>query len=495
MLISEVFQLNERYEDIGQSLAKYKDHDDIYFQMSNIPKLGINPQSNYDTPLGIYAYPLKEMYQSLCNNDLPFANDRKYVIVLKTRKNIIDLYDYNESNYKKDLEKIKQKYAEKFLDLIMYDYREKFAVEQRYNTNNLEEIKNKNENLAYYDAITKILEIVPDYGIGTARKFLAHPLNVDRLLKDGKINLKTSDKLEEIINNYYKVDLQSPYLSQDIDNIFNLWAGEAHFDSPAGKFWNIIRMLSIEIGKEYGKKSSIVWNNIMRSLGYYGVSDKAGLGIIHRNEPTQAVFFSSEAIQMLEILPNVHKISLEKNESLDIDTLQHLIGIMTETNNKKEQFLLDIILNNVETLLDTGKCRGAKVADPQKFIESIPPYFGKFIYQMSFQPIVVKDEKRKKLLSLLLWYLKHKEIHNLKNDTTFIFVLFSNWTTFPMKTFFNNKTWCHIVTLPEVIDMVLRTRSKISIVQLLNDMIDVDPDNPVTLAYKKATENITERNW
>lgn len=39
-------------------------------------KLGINPKSNFSTPIGIYAYPLKEYWEEIREYQIPFAKDR-----------------------------------------------------------------------------------------------------------------------------------------------------------------------------------------------------------------------------------------------------------------------------------------------------------------------------------------------------------------------------------------------------------------------------------
>ena len=43
---------------------------------------------------------------------------------------------------------------------------------------------------------------------------------------------------------------------------------------------------------------------MLRSLGYEGFTDKTGMGVIHKNEPTQAVFFSIKPIKLVEIIKN-----------------------------------------------------------------------------------------------------------------------------------------------------------------------------------------------
>ena len=54
------------------------------FTMTQIQKVGINPMTDYDTPAGVYAYPLnRDYYNKLIKNDLPFATNAPYCNVLK----------------------------------------------------------------------------------------------------------------------------------------------------------------------------------------------------------------------------------------------------------------------------------------------------------------------------------------------------------------------------------------------------------------------------
>ena len=75
---------NKKVSTIDQLLAIKEKHgtDNIFVTFTQIPKLGANPRSEYDTPIGIYSYPL----QYVINNsivDVPFAGNSPYIIVFK----------------------------------------------------------------------------------------------------------------------------------------------------------------------------------------------------------------------------------------------------------------------------------------------------------------------------------------------------------------------------------------------------------------------------
>jgi hypothetical protein len=70
-----------------------------YFDSSNVKqtKIGINPKSRYDTPNGIYTYPLYRMWSDIRKEvQIPFAGDRPFVYFIKPIGNHIE--DINNMN-------------------------------------------------------------------------------------------------------------------------------------------------------------------------------------------------------------------------------------------------------------------------------------------------------------------------------------------------------------------------------------------------------------
>ncbi len=52
-----------------------------------IPKFGINPGSQYNTPNGIYSYPLNSaMFRKFKHGELPFAQDKPYFSIFKVQE-------------------------------------------------------------------------------------------------------------------------------------------------------------------------------------------------------------------------------------------------------------------------------------------------------------------------------------------------------------------------------------------------------------------------
>jgi hypothetical protein len=76
----------------------------FFFTMTSINKIGINPQSQYNTPIGIYSYPLtQEYYEKLIKSKLPFAGNQRYINLFSISDSVNNLsyYDNLSSDYKK----------------------------------------------------------------------------------------------------------------------------------------------------------------------------------------------------------------------------------------------------------------------------------------------------------------------------------------------------------------------------------------------------------
>lgn len=82
-------QLNPKHSFTNEMIRRLKDADflpstnvqNAFVSFTSLEKLGINPSTEYYTPVGIYAYPLKYVYNEIGEKDtawLPFAGDKPY---------------------------------------------------------------------------------------------------------------------------------------------------------------------------------------------------------------------------------------------------------------------------------------------------------------------------------------------------------------------------------------------------------------------------------
>ena len=321
-----LFEMSTRYKrETGESLPrwqerlkKYEDMGDCFIHFSHFNKFGLNPQNRYNTPTGFYAYPLNTLYMQ------DFGADRPYMIIFKIKdmSSTLVLQDYTNDQLDNDLEKMAQMYpkqAAMILDAknsegspgatLWETISEVITSKQRA----FEITKGNVDNPAYLDgnnpkghsSIAKreaIYGFMSNYGskdeaISAAKDLndlksgfasaLAGPKLWDRYLKHIKGKRDETKFVDYLKDRLVKSIIALPWDGGDI--------GEMKRSSQ-----HVVNELSSEKTK------------IFRALGYTGVVDGlvgAGEGIIHPNEPTQAVFFDLSSLQHLE--------TIEKTPSMD----------------------------------------------------------------------------------------------------------------------------------------------------------------------------------
>lgn len=75
----------QMFVDILKDVRNRYPSDDLYLRMTNIPKLGVNPQTEYSTPLGLSSYSLDYAISLLeSGRRLPYRDNQPYGIVFKS---------------------------------------------------------------------------------------------------------------------------------------------------------------------------------------------------------------------------------------------------------------------------------------------------------------------------------------------------------------------------------------------------------------------------
>ena len=108
-------------------LLKYKDNPNVYISMTELPKLGINPTSLWDTPNGIYCYPLQAIWRvykvdaARTLSELPFKMNAPYIQVFEWngKGNVVNISAYSESDLTRDVNKLKKMFPSA-IDRIQY---------------------------------------------------------------------------------------------------------------------------------------------------------------------------------------------------------------------------------------------------------------------------------------------------------------------------------------------------------------------------------------
>lgn len=76
-------------------------------------------------------------------------------------------------------------------------------------------------------------------------------------------------------------------------------------DDPSdfGRLWYATGWIAKLVGSAEGRDVGVVWNEVFRKrLGYSGLYDS--MEVIHPNEPMQALFFSMDGLEVLEMIHN-----------------------------------------------------------------------------------------------------------------------------------------------------------------------------------------------
>jgi hypothetical protein len=101
-------------QNVFDAIQKYVSDSPTHFiSFINVQKLGINPQSKYDTPIGIYSYPLTtEIFSQFKESRLPFAGGTKFfaLFVPSDKGMHLNLKDVDESFLNQSIEKIMRLY-------------------------------------------------------------------------------------------------------------------------------------------------------------------------------------------------------------------------------------------------------------------------------------------------------------------------------------------------------------------------------------------------
>jgi hypothetical protein len=253
-----------------------------FFSMTHVNKLGINPQSHYDTPLGIYAYPLnQEFYDMLVLKQLPFQMEAPYIQIFipKPNANIINL-DFDEQKF---------------------------------------------------DELYSILKKEVDGWTGDSKYF----------------------------ENIYKKAVKTAYETE-----------------PASIFWNLTRLLA--------NKNPLKWRSLFMSIGIDGFYDP-GLSIIHKNEPSQAVFFKLSALEHLDALVNP-VLKNKKPPKLEI--------FKTQIENHNVNWIANILnhFENGSEIRDLLKLMSRnliiKILSHPKFPSNFTrPFMGEYLFSATKKPI------------------------------------------------------------------------------------------------------------
>ena len=251
-------------ETVLDYFTKNETSNDVFIRFADLPKLGINPIGQYDTPTGIFGYSLASSVKYYGDRDstnqktmkdvvnFPFAADQPYAIFFKFTGplRLLDSGTYSYANLSRDVQqliKIWDKQEPKLFEVNPYD-------------------KTTEKALVAY--LTKFH--IPHSNVTLGQLQALHDA----------IHMASSD------NDY-----------------------EHLVEHPLGLLWTLTRMVAYRLVKiknaaDFKKSRPPMWTKVLLSLGIGGIRDN-GEGIIHTNEPAQTWIASGAYCQLLKIFKNV----------------------------------------------------------------------------------------------------------------------------------------------------------------------------------------------
>lgn len=267
-----------KYSEGGQ----YVSHKDLYVSFTSIPKIGINPKSEWGTPNGIYTYPLDYYIEVENDTGVPYkGEDPRYVNILRASGNIVNLSKYTMDEYRVAF------------DSIVNILRKNSKIEEYISLEDSSEFFDAIARSSLYDTPGGLL-----WNLTRISSMLLKCRNVSDLL--------------EIWNTITNDDY-------DVHGIARIMA-----DIKLPRFNN-------------------TWQTLFRELGIDGVLD-TGYGIIHSNEKVQAVFFTINVVALLDrfnyrdskVFDPTTKMSVnEFSDMIDLDNrlLQYIPKYIVDNNS------------------------------------------------------------------------------------------------------------------------------------------------------------------
>ena len=274
-------ELNPRVSAYQQIIDMGYDTDDYFITFTSLKKVGINPTSGHDTPNGIYCFPATEIMDMVHGNmkNVPYVNRQPYIHILKKKgKGIVDpLESYSKNDFARDVVKMYKIFSKNKIiksdsryDMLIQDLIQAGKDEAKFNT--------------------------PIAWLWNATKMLSGDSTISSVMGWGGVK---SGKIKD-------------WYSDDVVK---------NFDHKAGKY-RIRKKKSERIGQSKTRGgvgyNAQGWNNLLRLLGYNGFADRSGSGLIHSNEPTQAVFLSTRAFTVVDMIENKSYVALGRQTEIDV---------------------------------------------------------------------------------------------------------------------------------------------------------------------------------
>lgn len=287
-----------RWHDRDKAMKELlQSNPNAFVSFTSINKLGINPQSKYDTPIAVYSYPLDYVVQQKIDF-LPFAKTAPYINVFNVDGNVIECHKLPIS-YKAD----GRATGRLMRELQRVTMVSKYAKEREPELyggldalwSKVKDYGKKFSKLSTSDLQKQIAKWLPEELLPVLEK--AEPSEFKNL-RDlvQKAETESHEIKAAMSKQQHYAELEKFAKENGLPIQFDVIMKDMNILSDASLLWLQAR--------EWANQSPQKWTTVLRKLGIDGVVDR-GTGTIHPNEPTQAAFFSTTRIKMITVIDNI----------------------------------------------------------------------------------------------------------------------------------------------------------------------------------------------
>lgn len=280
----------EKYKDDPNMFITYTAHLSSKFAAGE--KVGINPKSTFNTPIGVYTYPLKEAWKLYALPErgilkVPYVGTQPYVHLLKRKgKYINDIgVDYTSKDWDRDIKKLRDHFIPKWAKLL--------KVDSEYDKKHI-------ANIIFNNYIDEVSKNAYHQSIG------GRMWNITRLI-DNAHNAKFIRDVD--IQFIFKSPID-PRIDMYVVKAFRgeILVPEDRLKMKYHSGYLVVEETLKSIHTPYPRdKDSSSWNIVWRMLGYDSIGDRSGNQIIHEAEPTQAVFLSKKGYDVIGAFNNSYR--------------------------------------------------------------------------------------------------------------------------------------------------------------------------------------------
>lgn len=305
-----------RWFDRVKLFERFIGDSSVFVHFSNINKLGINPRSSFDTPFGIYGYPIgyvvERFNKQVGKVDVPFAGERSFAHIFRVRD--VDKCWTIGRLVPGSIADIRSKLRD------CRDYLLKLSEAAWFANLQLDDRQDEFEDFPDDHLSDEFVRGLVGPGLrwlGPDVKFPELPVDeffVDRLgFSAGQLN-----------------SLKCLFVGLDRFRSVNT-------SSPDDLLWRLSRVA----GEFLSKRGPVGWSKVLSGLGCVGVIDP-GFGVIHPSEPCQAVFFRLGDLELLKSVDNsgysgsnVGVVGYVRSKGLNADIVCDLVGAYEASNASK----------------------------------------------------------------------------------------------------------------------------------------------------------------